>query len=58
MLLDRDEADRLVEATRWILFGHAETQSRVSLPNTGVDEVDEEPTTNPLVPPGRDDCDR
>ncbi len=57
-LLDSDEADRLVEAARWIGFAHAETQSPVSLANTGVDEVDEEPATNPLVPTGRDDCDR
>jgi hypothetical protein len=58
VLLDRDEADRLVEATRRILFGDAETQSRVSLTHTGVDEIDEEPTADPLVPTGRDDCDR
>ena len=58
MLLDRDEADRLVEAARRILFAHAETQSRVSLSNAGVDEVDEEPATDPLVPTRRDDCDR
>ena len=58
MLLDRHEADRFIEGARWIVFGHAETQSRVSLTNTRVDEVDEEPTTNPLVPTGRDDCDR
>ena len=58
MPLDRDEADRLVEGTRWILFGDAETQSWVSLTNARVDEVDEEPTTNPLAPSGRDDCDR
>jgi hypothetical protein len=57
-LLDRHEADRLVEATRRIPFGHAETESRVSLANTGVDEVDEEPPANSLVSTGRDDCDR
>ena len=30
----------------------------ISLGNAGLDEVDEEPTSDPFVPTGRDDCDR
>ena len=58
MLLDRDKASRLIEATRWILFADAETHGWVSLSNARLDEVNEEPSSNPLVPTGRDDCDR
>lgn len=50
MLLDRNETDRLVEATRRIAAVDAEAQSRVTLRNAGLDQVDEKPTTNPLVP--------
>ena len=58
MLLDRDEASRLVKATRWIVLGDAETHGSVSLSNAGLDEVDEEPSSDPLVPTGGDDCNR
>ena len=58
VLLDRDEAGRLVEATRWIVLGDAETHGSVSLSNAGLDEVDEEPSSDPLVSTGGDDCDR
>ena len=37
---------------------HAETQRWIALAITGVDEVKQEPTTNPFVPTRRDDCDR
>ena len=58
MGLDAHEADRLVEATRRIFAVDAETQSRVTLSNAGLDEVDEKPTTNPLVPTRHDYRDR
>jgi hypothetical protein len=58
VLLHVDEADRLVEASRRIGFGNAETQRWVSLGNAGPDEVDEEPSSDPLVPTGGDDSDR
>jgi hypothetical protein len=56
VLLDRDEASRLVKATRWIVRDDAETYSWVSLSNAGLDEVGEEPSSDPLVPTGGDDC--
>jgi hypothetical protein len=43
VLLDRDEAHRLVKATRWIVLDDAVTRGAVSLSNAGLDEVDEEP---------------
>jgi hypothetical protein len=58
VFLDVDEADRLVEAAGRIGFGDAKTDRWVSLGNTGLDEVDEEPSSDPFVPTGRDDCDR
>jgi hypothetical protein len=58
VLLNVDEADRFVEAARRIGFGDAETDRWVSLGNAGLDEVDEEPSSDPFVPTGRDDCDR
>ena len=58
MYLDRDEATRLVQAARWIVSGDAETQAWVSLSNAGLDEVNEEPPSNPLVPTGGDDRNR
>ena len=57
MLLDVDEADRLVEAACRIGFGDTETDRSVSLGNAGRDEVDEELSSDPFVPTGRDDCD-
>ena len=41
MLLDQDEASRLVEATRWIVRDDAEAQGAVSLSNAGLDEFQE-----------------
>jgi len=58
VFLNVDEADRLVEAARRVGFGDAETDRWVSLGNAGLDEVDEEPSSDPFVPTGRDDCDR
>ena len=57
VLFDMDKAHRLVEPARWIRFGHAETHSPVPLTNTGMDQFDEEPATDPLVPTRPDDCD-
>ena len=56
--LDIDEANRLVEATSRVTVVDAETEGPVSLSNARLDEVDEEPSSDPLVPTGRDDCDR
>jgi len=58
VFLDRDEAIRRVQIARWIVLRNAETYGWVSLSNAGLDEVNEEPTSDPLVPAGRDDCDR
>ncbi len=58
VLLDGDEASRLVKATRWIVLDDAETHGSVSLSNAGLDEVDEEPSSDPLVPTRGDDCNR
>lgn len=58
MPFDVVEADRPIEATRRIGFGDAETERWISLGNAGLDEVDEEPSSDPFVPTGRDDCDR
>jgi len=58
VLLDRDETSPLVKAARWIVLGDAETDGWVSLSNTGLDEVDEEASSDPLVATGGDDCDR
>lgn len=55
---DRLEANRLVEATRWVVVVHAEAQSRMPLSNAGLDEADEEPSSDPLVTTRRDDSDR
>ncbi|MEY2452539.1 MAG: hypothetical protein QOD92_2113, partial [Acidimicrobiaceae bacterium] len=54
MPLDQDEASRLVQATRWIVLGDAETQSSASVSNAGLDELAEEPSSDPLVPTGGD----
>src|SRR5581483_12358355 len=45
------------EAGRWIVLGDAEAQGSESLGDAGLDEVDEEPASDPLVPAGRDHCD-
>ena len=58
MPLDQDESSRLVEATRWIVLGDAETQGSASVGNAGPDEIAEEPSSDPLVPTGGDDCNR
>src|SRR5689334_23059912 len=58
MVLERDEANRLVQAARGIVLGDAETHGWVSLRNAGLDEVTEEPSSDPFVPTGRDHCDR
>ncbi len=57
-MLDRLEANRLVEATRWVVVVHAEAQRRMPLSNAGLDEPDEEPSSDPLVTTRRDDSDR
>ena len=57
-MLDRLEANRLVEATRWVVVVHTEAQSRMPLSNAGLDEADEEPSSNPLVTTRRHDSDR
>ena len=56
--LDRDEAIRFVQATRGVIASDAETQRSASLSNAGLDEVNEESSSDPLMPPGRDDRDR
>src|SRR5438552_19051235 len=58
MPLDQDESSRLVEATRWIVLGDAETQGSASVGNAGLYEVAEEPSSDPLVPTGGDDRNR
>ena len=58
MLLELAEANRLVEPACWIVLVHAEAQSCVPLSNACLDEVDEEPSSNPLVPTRRDNSDR
>ena len=58
VLLDQNEASRLVKATSRIVLGDAETHGEVPLSNAGLDEVDEEPPSDPLVPTGGDDCNR
>src|SRR5689334_13320444 len=58
VFLDRDEAARLVEAARWIVLSDAQTHGSVSLRNAGLDEVNEESPSDPLVPAGRDHCNR
>ena len=55
MLLDQDEASRLVEATRWIVLSDAETQGSASLGNAGLDQVDEKPSSDPLLSTRGDD---
>lgn len=56
MLLDEDEASRLVESTRWVVLGDAETQGSASLGNAGFDQSDEKPSSDPLVSTRGDDC--
>src|SRR4029078_7373178 len=56
MLLDEDEASRLVEAARGVVLGDAETQGSASLGNAGFDQSDEEPSSDPLVSTRGDDC--
>ena len=58
MLVDQDEAGRLVWAARWVVLGDAEAQGSPSLGNAGLDEVAEEPSSDPLVSTGGDDCNR
>ena len=58
MPLDQDEASRLVKAARWIVLDDTETYGEVSPSNAGLDEVDEEPSSDPLVPTGGDDGNR
>src|SRR4051794_10328737 len=58
MLLDQDEAGRLVEAARWVVLGDAEAQGSESLGSAGFDEVAEEPSSDPVVSTGGDDCNR
>src|SRR5258708_34252971 len=58
MALDQDEASRLVEAARWVVLGDAEAEGSASLGNAGLDAVVEQPSADPLVPTGGDDCNR
>ena len=58
MLLEMHEANRLVEATRWIVLGDAETEGSVSLIDADFDEIDEEPSADSLAPAPRDGRDR
>lgn len=58
VLLDRDEAGRLVEATRRIGLPDAEADRCVSLSDAGVDEAGEEPVPDSLVSTRCDDGDR
>jgi hypothetical protein len=58
VLLDRDEAGRLVEATRRIGLPGAETDCCVSLSDAGVDEAGEEPAPDSRVSTRSDDGDR
>jgi hypothetical protein len=55
VLLDRDETGRLVETTRWIVLGKAETEGSVALSDAGLNEVDEELASDALVPAGGND---
>jgi hypothetical protein len=54
-VLDPLESDRFVEATSRVTVVDAETEGRVSLSNARLDEFNEEPSSDPLVPPGRDE---
>jgi len=47
VLRDWGEASRLAKATRRIVLGGAETHGAVALSNAGLDEVDEEPPSDP-----------
>ena len=56
-MLDRLEANRLVQVTSWVVVVHAEAQSRMPLSNAGLDELDEEPSSDPQATTWRDDGD-
>jgi hypothetical protein len=56
MLLDEHEASRLVEATRWVVLGDAETQGSASLGNASFDQAEQKPSSDPLVSTRGDDC--
>src|SRR4051794_12045100 len=50
VLVDWDEPSRGVELPCWIVLGDAKTDGPISLRNTGLDKVDEVPSSDPLVP--------
>jgi hypothetical protein len=55
LLGDGDKADRFVQAACRVVLAHAETQLPVPVGGVHSDELEEQPTADPLAPPRGDD---
>lgn len=57
MLLDQHEPNGLVEPTRWVVLGDAQTEGTATLGDARLDQIGEKTSSNTGMPVRVDDCD-